>query len=131
VWLANPTSQPEMSAVQPQPPEASASAASTWASLAIQWDLSLRAEQPVEGCELSPHPYLKIHNTLDNPTKAKARLLISQSLTRIRSSKLILTSSPSSGRVARGCKDVKMCPVLERIPLTHWTGLASLEVAHP
>ncbi len=40
----------------------------------IKWHLSLRSEQPIEGCELQPHPFLRIKShTLDNP--AKARLL--------------------------------------------------------
>mmetsp|Transcript_8011 Transcript_8011/g.11950 ORF Transcript_8011/g.11950 Transcript_8011/m.11950 type:complete len:628 (-) Transcript_8011:201-2084(-) len=38
----------------------------------VTWDLSLRCEQPVEGCELTPHAYLKLKSrTLDNPAKAK------------------------------------------------------------
>lgn len=38
----------------------------------VSWDLSLRAEQPIEGCELFPHAYVKIKSfTLDNPAKAK------------------------------------------------------------
>jgi hypothetical protein len=41
------------------------------AMASVEWELSLRAEQPIEGCELFPHPYIKIKNTFDNPTKAK------------------------------------------------------------
>lgn len=44
----------------------------TLALASVEWELSLRAEQPIEGCELFPHPYIKIKNTtFDNPTKAK------------------------------------------------------------
>lgn len=65
----------------PSPPPAPSQATSSPAPLAttpaapaVQWDLSLRAEQPIEGCELSPHPYLKIGNVaMDNSTKAKVR----------------------------------------------------------
>ena len=38
----------------------------------IEWHLSLRAERPIEGCELLPHPYLKIKGgSLDNSARAK------------------------------------------------------------
>jgi CCR4-NOT transcription complex subunit 6 len=38
----------------------------------VKWHLSLRCEQPIEGCEVAPHPYLKIKSAaLDNPTKAR------------------------------------------------------------
>jgi hypothetical protein len=45
------------------------------AMASVEWELSLRAEQPIEGCELFPHPYIKIKNTtFDNPTKAKVSI---------------------------------------------------------
>lgn len=38
----------------------------------VSWEISLRAEQPIEGCELFPHAYVKIKSSsLDNPAKAK------------------------------------------------------------
>jgi len=38
----------------------------------IKWHLLLRVERPIEGCELSPHPYLKIKGgSLDNSARAK------------------------------------------------------------
>eukprot|EP01041_Mallomonas_annulata_P008324 gene8324-17133_t len=40
--------------------------------LEITWHLSMRVERPIEGCELSPHPYLKIKGgNLDNSARAK------------------------------------------------------------
>jgi CCR4-NOT transcription complex subunit 6 len=36
------------------------------------WHLSLRIDQPIEGCEISPHAYVKIQSiTMDNSSKAK------------------------------------------------------------
>lgn len=38
----------------------------------VHFHLSLRAERPIEGCELSPHPYLKVKGgNLDNSMRAK------------------------------------------------------------
>ncbi len=38
----------------------------------LTWHLSLRVERPIEGCELSPHPFLKTKGgNLDNYARAK------------------------------------------------------------
>lgn len=38
----------------------------------ISWHLSLRVERPIEGCELSPHPFLRIKGgSLDNSSRQK------------------------------------------------------------
>lgn len=38
----------------------------------VSWELSLRADQPIQGCELSPHAFIRVKsNILDNPGKAK------------------------------------------------------------
>jgi hypothetical protein len=38
----------------------------------VSWEVLVRAEQPICGCELSPHAYLKIKSAiLDNVGKAK------------------------------------------------------------
>jgi hypothetical protein len=38
----------------------------------VKFVISLRSERPIEGCELSPHPFLFIKGgAMDNPTRAK------------------------------------------------------------
>lgn len=39
---------------------------------AVKFVISLRAERPIEGCELAPHPFLFIKGgAMDNPTRQK------------------------------------------------------------
>ena len=48
----------------------------------VTWELSLRADQPIQGCELSPHAFIRVKsNILDNPGKAKVRMPLTHSLT--------------------------------------------------
>jgi hypothetical protein len=96
----------------------------------VVWDLSLRAEQPVESCELSPHAYIKVKSLmLDNPGKAKVFPLSHAFflLLELRSLRPTLIFFLFNGVEAPKCKCVKIQIAREKRPVIPLIGQGSLE----